>query len=162
MTSEGDDLPDPSRVVRLVSYGRMRRDADDNNLGPLPEAFVERPVDNYLSVTWCEYFKGSAKAQLRCTIEALRNSDMRVSAKACFCVGKSTEIIAAIEAHGASGRAIYYPTDDNPAHAGIHGVDEQAKLLQAFLADEVWTEFLTKQDADAIPLGDCKKSDSVV
>lgn len=161
MTADGDDLPNPSKVVRLVSYARMRRDADDNTFGPLPEAFVERPADDYLSVTWCEYFQGNEKAQLRCAIEALRSSNMTIKDSACFCIGETSEIVAAIEAHGAVGRAIYYPEDDNPAHAGIHGVDQDAVLLQAFLADEVWNEFLTKQGADAIALGDCQKSQGV-
>ncbi|WP_170411308.1 hypothetical protein [Ruegeria atlantica] len=139
----------------------MRRDADDNYLGPLPEAFVERPVDDYLSVTWCEYFQGNEEAQLRCAIEALRNSNMNVKAKACFCVGATPDIIATIEAHGAVARAVYYPVDDNPAHAGIYGVTPEEVLLQAVLADEVWNTFLTKQDVDAIDLGDCQKSNTV-
>lgn len=65
MTADGDDLPGPSRVVRYVPYGRMRKDEDDNFLGPYPSAFEERAVDDYLSVTWCEYFVGSDDEQLR-------------------------------------------------------------------------------------------------
>ena len=34
MTAEGDDLRNPSRIVRYVPYGKMRRDEDDNCIGP--------------------------------------------------------------------------------------------------------------------------------
>ena len=161
MTTDGDDLPNPSKVVRYVPFARMRRDADDNYLGPLPEAFVERPVDDYLSVTWCEYFQGEGQAQLRCAIEALRNSNMNVKSKACFCVGETSDIIETISSHGAAGRAVFYPVEDNPAHAGVYGIAPEEVHLQAALADEVWNTFLTKQDADAIELGECQKSDII-
>ena len=81
MTADNEDLPNTSRVVRYVPYGRMRRDEDDNYLGPLPSAFEARPIDKYLSVTWCEYFEGSAHNQLGCAIEALRCSSISVNLK---------------------------------------------------------------------------------
>lgn len=161
MTAEGDDLPNPSRIVRYVPYGKMRRDEDDNYIGPLPSAFEERPVEDYLSVTWCEYYDGSADAQLRCAIEAIRNSNMNVKAKACFCLADSPAVLHAVAEAERVGRVIYHPEDDNQAHAGVHGVTPDDAHLLARLADEVWFSFLTRETADRIPLGDCNKSAAV-
>lgn len=161
MTASGDDLPVPSRLVRYVPFGRMRRDGDDNYLGPNPNAFEAREVDDYLSVTWCEYFAGSADIQLRCAVEAIRSSNLAVKPKACFCVAKTSEVLATIQSTGREGRAIYLPEDDNPAHAGIYGIARDDTLLLACLADEVWHVFLTKDAADALPTGGCTRSAEV-
>lgn len=158
MKADGDDLPNPSRVVRYVPYGKMRKDEDDNFLGPLPSAFEEREVDDYLSVTWCGYFEGSEEEQLRCSVEAIRNSNMTVKAKACFCIGRTPEILAAIYDAGSAGRAVYHPEDDNFAHAGIYGVAPDEAQLLARLAEEIWCDFLTNDAADALPESECAKS----
>jgi len=161
LTAEGDDLPNPSRVVRYVPYGKMRKDEDDNFLGPLPSAFEEREVDDNLSVTWCEYFDGSDEEQLSCSVEAIRNSNMNVKAKACFCVAETPNVLAAIDAAGDNGRAVYHPVDDNDAHAGIYGIAPDDAHLLARLADEVWCDYLTKDTADALPASGCAKSADV-
>ncbi|UWR30185.1 hypothetical protein K3758_01165 [Sulfitobacter sp. W002] len=161
MTAESEELPEQSRVVRYVPYGRMRRDEDDNFIGPAPSAFACRPAEEYLSVTWCEYFGGEAEQQLRCAIEALRNSEMDVKPKACFCVAKVAEICAVIAGAGKAAKAVYHPTDDNLAHAGLYGVQAEDAEIMALLADETWAEFLTKVDADSLPLSDCPMSQEV-
>lgn len=161
MTADGDNLPNPSRIVRYVPYGKMRKDEDDNYIGPFPSAFEGRPVDHYLSVTWCEYSDGSQDSQLRCAIEAIRNSNINVKTMACFCVTDTPKVLDAISDTGRAGRAIFYPEEDNPAHAGVHGITPDDLLLLARLADEVWCSFLTKAAADALPLGNCIKSPEV-
>lgn len=160
MTADGDDLPNPSRVVRYVPYSRMEKDEDDNFLRPYPNAFEQREVDDYLSVTWCEFFEGSTGEQLRCAVEALRKS-RRVGGKACFCLANTPEVLDAIENSGRRGRAVYLPEDDNPAHAGVYGIQPDDTLLQKRLADEVWCDYLTKDAADALPRSECAKSADV-
>ncbi len=162
LTSEGDDLPNGSRVVRYVPYGKMVRDPedDDSYLHPDPNAFKARDGEEELSVTWCEYFEGTPEQVLRCAVEAIRKS--RVAApKACFCVASAAEIIEAIQQFGGKGRAVYLPEHDNAAHSGIVGIDpENARLLQT-LAYDVWGEFYTKHAADALPLGPCNAVQNV-
>ncbi len=159
LTADGDDLPNPSRVVRYVPYGKMRRDGDsDICLGPAPSAFEAGPRHRYLSVTWCEFFEGEADAQLRCAVEAIRGSKIGVRAKACFCVASAAEVLNAIADAGRVGRAVYHPEDDNAAHAGVHGVPSEEALLLSRLADEVWSTFLTKDTANALPTRNCTKS----
>lgn len=157
LTTKGDDLPTLSNVVRYVPYARMRRDADDMHLGPLPSAFEAREGEADLSVIWCEYFDNDAKAQLRCAIEILRNS-RKIGPKGCFCPVKTSDLLAGIEKSGHKGRAVYLPVDGNLAHAGVYGVPPEDELLLSRLADEVWCSFLTKADADALPLSGCAKS----
>lgn len=161
MTVDGNDIPDLSRVVRYVPYGKMRKDEHDNFLGPYPSAFEERAVDNYLSITWCEYFAGLADEQLRCAVEAIRNSNMNVKAKACFCVADTSEVLNAIQGIGRLGRAIYHPEVDNDAHVGIYGIAPEEVQLLARLADEVWCDYLTKDAADALPTSECNRSANV-
>lgn len=160
MTADGDDLPNDSRVVRFVAYGRMEKDENDNFLRPLPAAFAMRDDEQELSVTWCEYFAGTHDQTLRCAVEAIRSSRM-VGNMACFCVASASETIATIQRLGGTGRAIYLPEDDNPAHAGITGIDPENGLLLQALANDVWSEYLTKTMADALPAVDCTKSPNV-
>lgn len=161
MTFEGDDLPNSGRVIRYVPYAKMRRDEDDNFLGPSYSAFEERPNEDYLSVTWCEYFSGTDDQQCRCSIEAIRNSKMNVKPKACFCVASIEDVLHTINDSGRTGRIIYYPVEDNYAHAGVHNISADDLKLMERLATETWSSFLTKEGADALPLGDCSKSNCV-
>lgn len=155
MVAEGEDLPSPGRLVRYVSYGKMRKDENDNFFGPEASAFALRNSESYLSVTWCEYFEGSKDEQLRCSIDAIRNSNLDVKPKACFCVAQIEIVFAAINDFGAVARAVYYPEHDNIAHAGVYGISPEETLLLEQLATEVWSDFLTKQAADALPVRDC-------
>ena len=169
MVSEGDELPNPSTVVRYAGFAQMDKDKDETVFGPSPTAFQGRRNEDYLSVTWCEYFVGTPEAQLRCAIEALRNSSYKPTAKGCFCVGMTDEISAVGRRHGRSPRAVYHPEEDNKAHAGIYDLvprdldavtDEEAHLLNT-LAGQEWSHFLTKEMADALPLEVCEKSADV-
>lgn len=161
MTADGDNLPNPSHVVRYVPYGKMRKDGDDVVIGPEYTAFQQREQENYLSVTWCEYFGGENDEQLRCAIEAIRKS-RDVGGKACFCVAAVSDVLVAVQNAGNVGRAVYYPEEDNAAHAGIHGISSDDSLLLAQLAEEVWCSYLTKEAADALPQSTCAKSEKVV
>jgi hypothetical protein len=160
LTVNGDDLPDGSRVVRYVPYGRMEKDENDNFLRPLPSAFEARVGEEYLSVTWCDYFEGLGDQRLRCAVEAIRGS-MKVAPKACFCLAGTSEILDEIHIERKDGHAIYLPVDNNQAHAGIYGIDRENTLLQSQLAGGVWCQFLTKEAADTLPSSSCTKSSEV-
>lgn len=160
MVSSGDDLPNPGRIVRFAGFNRMFKDEDDNVLGPSVNAFELRPDEKYLSVTWCEYFVGDPNQQLRCAVEAIRSS-RKVGAKACFCIADVEEISAAGVQYEVAVRHVYHPEDSNPAHAGVYGIGPEESDLLEHLAEETWSNFLTKDEADALPLTDCAKSPEV-
>ena len=162
LTADGDDLPNPGRVVRYVPFNRMEKDNDGNFLRPYPNAFEQREAEEYLSVTWCEFFEGSSDEQLRCSVEILRNSKIDVRPKACFCVANTPEVLAAIKERGRRGRVVYLPEDDNTAHAGVYGIAPNDALLLMRLAHEVWCNYLTRDAADALPMSECAKSGDVL
>lgn len=167
LVGEGDELPNPSTVVRYVGFNQMERDGD-NIVGPLSTAFEGRATDDSLSVTWCEYFAGEPDEQLRCAIEAIRSS-FNVRSKACFCVARTDDLANAGRTFRRSPRAVYLPVPGNDAHAGIYDVmptdldaitEDELKLL-SLLAEKTWSRFLTKEAADALPRGPCAKSQDV-
>ena len=157
MISDGDDLPNPSILVRYVGFNKMRKDENDNIISPYYTAFEERPAEDYLSVTWCEHYVGCPDEQLRCAIDAIRNSNIDVRPKACFCIVNTEQLKAASAGHGAKIREVYLPEDDNPAHAGIYGISPTETILLEKLATETWSRFLTKDAADALPQSKCAK-----
>lgn len=155
--------------MRYAGFAQMEKDQNDVVSGPSATAFHGRRNEDYLSVTWCEYFVGAADLQLRCAIEALRNSKYTPAPKGCFCVGKIDQISSAGRNHGRDPKAVYHPEEDNKAHAGIHDVaprdldaitDEETVLLD-LLATQAWSRFLTKDMADTLPLALCEKSPDV-
>lgn len=82
MVSEGDELPNPSTVVRYAGFAQMEKDQNDVVSGPSATAFHGRRDEDYLSVTWCEYFVGAADLQLRCpAIGAVREVTRRIIAQ---------------------------------------------------------------------------------
>jgi hypothetical protein len=160
LVSSGDELPEPSTVVRYVGFNGMRKDKDDRILGPYASAFEQRQGEDFLSVAWAEYYVGSPDSRLRCAIEALRKS-RKVGSQACFCIADTDELLVVIAKHGRPGRAIYWPEDDNPAHAGIYGISPMDAILLETVAATAWCQFLTKNDTDNLPLVDCAKSPDV-
>jgi hypothetical protein len=160
LVSDGDELPKPGTVVRYVGLNKMAKDEDDRAQEPLPSAFMMREGEDYLSVTWAEYYVGASDDRLRCAVEAIRGS-RDVGRKGCFCFADLDELMAVITTRSSKGRAVYLPQDDNYAHAGIYGVSPEETLLQQVLATTVWSQFLTKELADNLPFGDCAKSPDI-
>ncbi|NKJ34089.1 hypothetical protein [Rhizobium sp. SG570] len=153
-------LRDDERIVRFVPWSKLRRDEDDNVIGVLPQAFELRADEDYLSATWCEYYNGTDSEQLRCAIEAIRNSDLTVGPKARFAVGVVGEIRAIVEAPQAAKklRIIHEPEDDNPAHAAVrHWPREDLGVLE-LLASSVWSTNFDAQSANNLPTSGCSVS----
>ena len=150
-------LGDSDRVVRFVPWGKLRKDEDDNVLGVLGVAFALRDGEAGLSVTWCEYFKGTSDEMLRCAIEAIRNSDMKVGAKAQFSVAQVEYLKSFASENGKKFRFIHEPEDDNAAHAAVRGWirPEEDDLLE-LIAEDYWCELIDKSTADQLPLCDCE------
>lgn len=154
-------LDDSDGVVRFVPWGKLRKDEDDNVLGALPAAFALRDEEEYLSVTWCEYFAGTKDEKTRCAIEAIRNSDLKVGSKARFALGNVGEIRQRVEGrqNGRKLRIIHEPEPDNPAHAAIRHWPRDDDELLDLLAQAEWSDILTADEADTLPVSDCQKSD---
>jgi hypothetical protein len=161
LISSGDELPSDSKFVRYVGFNKMEKDEADQVLGPSIDAFMLKDSHDYLSVTWCEYFEGSAEEQLRCAIEAIRKSKVDVRPKACFCITTAQSLASAISESGRTFRAVFWPEDDNPAHSGVYGTSDEDLLLLSKLASEIWRDFLTREEANLLRLGPCNVSSLV-
>jgi hypothetical protein len=149
-------LRDDERIVRFVPWGKLRKDEDDNVFGSYPDAFALREGETSLSVTWCEYYAGSSDEQLRCAIEAIRGS-RTVGAKARFAVGGVGRIRACAEGRAKAKklRIVHDPEDNNPAHASIiYWPADDLQLLE-LLAEDEWSQLLTADDANKLPLTAC-------
>ncbi len=56
---KGDNLKDEHHVVRVVPFGKLRRDEHGTILGIDYTAFLRRENEDGLSVTALEYFAGA-------------------------------------------------------------------------------------------------------
>ncbi|WP_457660166.1 MULTISPECIES: hypothetical protein [Sinorhizobium] len=154
-------LLDNERVVRLASWAKLRKDEDDNVVGVLPQAFHLRDDEEYLSVTWCEYFAGSPDEQARCAVEAVRNSKLKVGSKARFVFGTVGNIRAAAESRPVAPklRFIHEPEEDNVAHTAIRRWPREDHELFDLLAEEAWSNLVDAVAADQLPTCDCSASE---
>jgi hypothetical protein len=156
-------LLDSDHVVRFVPWGKLRRDEDDNVVGVLPEAFALRADEEYLSVTWCDYFNGSHLENIRCAIEAIRNSDLTVGSKAQFAVGQVANIRSLVEDYYPKKlRIIHEPEEDNDAHVSIRHWPRDDLRMLALLAEDPWKTLFDAQTANALPTSPCAKSNRVI
>lgn len=150
---------DPAdHIIRQVSWAKLRKNEDESVVfGPLGVAFELRPNEAFLSVSWCDYFRGSRAEKIRCVADAIRRS-RSVGAKARFAVATVAAVRACIEAPQRKLRFIHEPTDQDPAHAAIRGWPRDEIALLERLAEEVWCETWTRNDIDRAPASDCTVS----
>lgn len=154
-------LLDEEHIVRFVPWGKLRKDEDENVLGVLPQAFELRPDEEYLSVTWREFYAGDESEQMRCAVEAIRNSDLKVGPKARFAVAQIGDVrpIAEGRPKARKLRIIHEPEDDNEAHAAIRGWPTEDNELFDLLAASVWAQCFTGAEIDAMPQSSCARSE---
>lgn len=151
----GVELPHAALVVRDVGYAKMRKNCDDEILGPSGAAFLPRAGEHYLSVTWCGYFQGARQETQRCAAEVLRRC-RNIKSLACFCYADVSAVKRIVDSTKAAGRAVYYPEADNAAHAGIHEISSVDEELCELLAEEVWAEYIPNMQIDELPESDCE------
>lgn len=141
------NLPDEHHVVRYVPWGKLRRDGDDNVLGFLPQAFQLRPEEEYLSVSWLEFYPDLA-SNVRDAIWVMRKV-MTVGAKSAFAIGNVGTIKETCLAREVRVRIVHEPEDDDPAHSAIRRLPREDLTLLAALAEEAFPKMVRNSD---IPL----------
>ncbi len=151
-------LEDGDRVIRYVPWGKLRKDENDNVLGTIGEAFHLREGEEYLSVTWCDYFAGGPEGDIRCAVEAIRGSRLKVSPKGHFALATKAAIAAHMTSGGRKLRFVHERADDNEAHAAVRGWSNDDLELLERLAETVWHTVYSKSDIDQIQCSDCVAS----
>lgn len=142
-------------VIRYVPWSRIRTDEDGNVQGILGDAFVLRAEEEYLSVTWCEYFQGSLPERIRCAAEAIRNSELTVGSKGRFAVACVKDVDDFLKIANRTVRFIHEAEADNPAHVAIRRWPVDDLELLERLAEDIWNVSYSKNDVDAMPLSTC-------
>lgn len=148
-------LAKDDRIIRYVPWARVRKDEDDNVVGILGNAFHLRANEDYLSVTWCEYFDGDEFCKIRCAAEAIRNSEIDVRPKGRFAIAEVKSVNEFMLEAKRTVRFIHERESDNPAHAAIRRWPNDAPELLERLAEDVWHQSYSKTDIDAITECEC-------
>lgn len=143
MPDAGSSMPSPNipiedHVLRYVSWGRLRKDEDENVLGILPQALLLRERDNNcLSVTWIEHFEGSWDEQVAFAVQATRRS-LSTSPKSSFAIGNVGKIHETCVERDRRIRVVHEPEDANTGHACIRRLPPDDQDLLSLLADDVF------------------------
>lgn len=157
-------LADDDHIMRYIAPAQVLRDSDTNevvgffgaalNLKPESENY---PAEEYLSVTWCDYFEGSLECKTRCSAEVIRNS-ITVRSNACFAMAQVKPVRDYMLNAKRTLRFIHEPDEKNPAHAAVRHWPKDTPELFERMAQEVWTKLYSKADIDAMQLTDCPVS----
>lgn len=145
-------LPDTNHVIRHVPWNKLHKDADDNVIGFLPEAFRLREIDEgELSVNWVEYFEeGSHTQKVEKTIREIRKVKP-VGSKSAFGVSPVFAIKQACKNTPKPIKIVYWPTTTkdgvpNVTHALIrHLPEDDIELLDA-LATTAFSTLILNSD----------------
>jgi hypothetical protein len=132
-------VPDEDHVLRFVPHARVKRDADERPIGIFPQSFSHRDNEEYLSVTWLQYFGCGYESAYALAAHAIR-SELRVGNKAAFVVAQVSQLVKACAANRVRARVLHEPTDKNPAHCALRGLQKAEDQLLALLAEEIFTD----------------------
>ncbi|MER8506576.1 MULTISPECIES: hypothetical protein [unclassified Mesorhizobium] len=139
---KGDKIPDEDYLIRSVPFSKLRKaDGTDEVIGVLPEAFVMRDVDSYLSANWLEHFAGSDQQKIIAAVHTLRKSSLKISSKSGFARGKVSDIRSACSTRGHSVRIVHEPEPDNDAHAAVRRYPRDELELFEVLATGAWSDW---------------------
>jgi hypothetical protein len=138
------NIPDEDHVMRHVPWSKLRKDENDNVLGFLPHAFERRPAEDYLSVSWVEYYTDPA-TRVRDAVWGVRQA-RAVGGKSAFAIGNVGKIKeTCLSAGNAKVRVVPEPKDDWPAHAGIRRLPRDDLDLLEALATDAFTEIVLNE-----------------
>ena len=144
------NIPDTDHVMRHVPWSKLLRDEDDNVIGFLAQAFEQRRDEDYLSVSWVEYYADPATG-IRDAVWGVRKA-RSVGVKSAFAVGNVGKVKeTCLAAANAKVRVVPEPLEDWPAHAGIRRLPRDERDLLEALAADAFTEMVLNQDIPPEP-----------
>jgi hypothetical protein len=147
---KGQNLKPEHHIVRYIPFGKLRKDENDKPIGINHNAFLLRPDETGLSVTWLEYFFGDRGTQVRSSVLAIRASNMHPTKKSGFAIGNVKAIVDACQQRQRKIRIIHWPEDDNKAHAEVRQLPrDDTELLEEFAAS-VWSELVLNASVEPI------------
>jgi hypothetical protein len=141
-------LPAEHHVVRYARKRQLRRDADGNVIGVLPDVFNRREGEGYLSSTWIEHFSPDYEDGLIAAAAAIRRQ-LVVKPKDGFTVGNVGKIVEICEGFGVRVRLLHEEQPQNTGYCAIRGMPRDHLELFEMLAADACTD---TRIAEAIPL----------
>jgi hypothetical protein len=132
-------------MVRYVPWARLRKDENENVVGVLAAAFRLREGEEYLSVTWAEFFQKAVRSEnLQAAIRAIRGSRVAVKPLSGFAIGNVRGVadVCLADNRRHKVRIVHEPTDDNGAHVAVRGWPRDNEPLLELLANDAWSEVI--------------------
>lgn len=148
--AQHDPIPEEHDVTRWIKpkllaandEGEIELDVSGQALQIFPRAFSLREEEEFLSLTWVNYFGDCRKEDISAAAEAFRASQDsgKLPVSGVFAIAQVARIKQACEGHDAKVRILEEPEEQNPGHVAVRryprGVDE----LYEELADEIFLE----------------------
>lgn len=132
-------LPPKDHVVRYVRKRQLRRDADGNVIGVLPDAFRRRLGEGYLSSTWLEHFSPEYEKGLSAAAAAI-GRQLEVKRRDGFTVGNVGAIANLCESFDVRVRLLHESKAENTGYSAIRGLPPDHLELFEMLAADVFTD----------------------
>jgi hypothetical protein len=126
--------------MRHVPPARQRKDEDGNVLGFLPQAFLLKPDEPYLSAAWVEHATtGQRSTDILATIVAFKGA-LTCRKNDRFAVGNVGVIKATCSTFKQSVRISHEPVVGFDAHVSVRQFQSDNDQLLDLLAAEAWAE----------------------
>jgi hypothetical protein len=134
-------LPDEDSVLRHVNSQLMERDGD-TVVGVLPQAFMLKPGEEYLSASWLEFFAGSRHERLVASVAATAKA-RTVKPSHGFAIGNVGVVKQACATFNQTIRVLHEPDGNpNPAYVAVRRYRSDDLQLLELLATEAWADWI--------------------
>lgn len=138
------ELPNDDHVLRWAPYGKLHRDGETDEVkGLLHTAMVLRDGEDFLSVTWVEYFGRGAADNVDHAIRAFRSGmDKKPGARSAFGKARVGVVKDLCQECRNPVRVLHEPRELNQGHAGIHKYPRDNQDLFEMLAADAFGEII--------------------
>ena len=133
-------LSNTDHVVRHVNSQLVERDGD-TLLEVLPQAFMLRKGEEYLSASWLEFYAGSRDERITQVIAGVAKA-RQVKASYAFALGNVEDVKEACASFRMKIRILHEPSKDNPnpAYTAVRRYQSDDIQLLELLASEAWSD----------------------
>lgn len=130
-----NNIPEEDHIIRYVPWKHVAKDADDNVLGIMGEAFRRRPGEDGLSVNWLERADAPAVSKLGKSVQLL-TSGLKIGAKARVAIANVAEFKSVSRRRNAKIRIVHIPVEGNEPHSEVRQFPRDDDELLELLAVE--------------------------
>lgn len=139
-------LPDSDHVLRYVPWQRLIKAEDEATvIGVFPQAFDLRAGEEYLSVTWVEYFDAPTICDRVCTaVRAIRGT-IKAGKQSRFLMGNVGAVHGVCQRRDRKVRILHEP-DENPGHVAVRRFPRDDLQLMTMLVADAFTAHVDSRD----------------